>query len=58
MLQRHEINKGHCSGIKTVSAVATKEWILLLPADLAIPLHDIDTLWANRGGNDILVGYV
>jgi len=55
---RHERNQGPCSGLKTGPAHVTKPWVLLLPVDLAIPLHDIETLWAARGGSDIVLGYV
>ena len=57
-VHRHETNQGPCSGLRSGIALARKEWVLLLPADLAIPLHDIGTLWDARNDCDIVVGYV
>jgi glycosyltransferase involved in cell wall biosynthesis len=45
---RHERNLGPCSGLASGARIARHPWVLLLPADLAIPLDDVDTLWAAR----------
>jgi len=55
---RHHHNCGPCSGLKTGPALATGDWLLLLPVDLAIPLTDIDTLWRARTEGDIIAGYI
>lgn len=57
-LLEHPENQGPCSGLRTGPVAATKEWLLLLPADLAIPLEDIDALWSRRAHSDILLGYI
>jgi glycosyltransferase involved in cell wall biosynthesis len=57
-LVRHARNQGPCSGLRTGPAHASKPWLLLLPVDLAIPLDDIERLWAEREGNDVVLGYI
>jgi glycosyltransferase involved in cell wall biosynthesis len=55
---RHPTNQGPCSGLKTGPTLATGDWLLLLPADLSIPLDDITRLWERRGDADIVLGYL
>jgi glycosyltransferase involved in cell wall biosynthesis len=55
---RHSVNQGPCSGLKTAAAQVEREWALLLPVDLAIPLEEIDRLWQARAGADIVLGYI
>lgn len=55
---RHARNQGPCSGLKSGPTHARKPWLLLLPADLVIPLRDIDALWQAREESDIVLGYI
>jgi glycosyltransferase involved in cell wall biosynthesis len=55
---RHPHNLGPCSGLATGGRVARSEWVLLLPADIAVPLEDVDALWSARERADIVVGYL
>ncbi len=55
---RHPRNYGPCSALRTGPALASGEWTLLLPVDLAIPLGDISSFWNNREGSDIVLGYI
>jgi dolichol-phosphate mannosyltransferase len=57
-VERHPRNLGPCSGLATGGRLAHSDWVLLLPADIAIPLEDVDVLWAARQRADIVVGYV
>lgn len=54
----HERNLGPCSGLVTGGRVARHDWVLLLPADIAIPLEDVDVLWAARERGDVVVGFL
>ena len=56
--ERHPRNLGPCSGLATGARLAKHAWVLLLPADIAIPLEDVDVLWEAREQADIVVGYV
>jgi glycosyltransferase involved in cell wall biosynthesis len=57
-VMKHERNLGPCSGLATGARAARHPWVLLLPADILIPLEDVDTLWAARLHGDVVVGYV
>lgn len=57
-VERHPRNLGPCSGLATGGRLARHEFVLLLPADIAIPLEETDLLWAGRERADIVVGYL
>lgn len=55
---RHAKNLGPCSGLATGGRAALHDWVLLLPADIAIPLEDVDLLWSARERGDVVVGFL
>lgn len=57
-VHHHEVNQGPCSALRTGPALALKDWILLLPVDLAIPLNEIDLLWQRRNEAEIVLGVI
>jgi glycosyltransferase involved in cell wall biosynthesis len=55
---RHPHNLGPCSGLATGGRLAKHERVLLLPADIAVPLEEVDSLWEASMRADIVVGYL
>lgn len=54
---RHATNRGKGSALRTGLAAASFEWILLIDADLQVPLRELEAFDRASRDADILIGY-
>jgi glycosyltransferase involved in cell wall biosynthesis len=55
-LYRHRRNRGVCAAIRSAIRVARGEWLMMVPADLAMRLEQIPRYLAASAGADVVLG--